>query len=189
MLWNVPNILSLIRAIIGPICIICITRFGENGLLAALILIILAEITDYLDGKIARSFNQVTDIGKLIDPMSDSLYRISVFVAFFANGWMPIWMFMIILMRDLAVSYLRIMAEQTGLTLSARQSGKWKAVAQSMAQIGVTALLLLEIYNFLPSVDGLVYALLFFATAVTAYSLADYAHSVISLLKSDQSKS
>ena len=183
MLWNAPNILSMIRAVIGPICIICITRYGDTGLIVALFLMVIAEITDYLDGKIARSFSQVTDIGKLIDPMSDSLYRISVFVAFFANGWMPIWMFMIILMRDLAVSYLRIMAEQSGLTLSARQSGKWKAVAQSMAQIGVTSLLLLEIYGFVPDAGALVYGLLFFATAVTAYSLADYAQSVVALLK------
>ena len=159
-LWNIPNTLSVARALIGPICILCITRLGLPGLWAALVFIILAELTDYLDGKLARAMEQVTDLGKLIDPMSDSLYRISVFVAFLAMDWMPIWMFMIIFMRDIAVSYLRIMAEQTGLTLSARQSGKWKAVAQSTAQIWVTFLMICQSHGWVEDVSTAVFLFL-----------------------------
>jgi CDP-diacylglycerol--glycerol-3-phosphate 3-phosphatidyltransferase len=115
--------------------------------------------------------------------MADSLYRVSVFTAFAANRWMPVWMFLIMLWRDVSVSYLRVVAEQRIGTLAARQSGKWKAVAQGVAQILVVAVYAWWGTAIPPEMHKLLWAALFIATLVTAWSLIDYASAVYRGLK------
>lgn len=143
-----------------------------------LILMIIAEVTDGVDGAVARKMGTVSDVGKILDPMADSLYRISVFLGFVAAGWMPIWMFYIVLIRDICVAYLRIFSEQMNFTLAARSSGKIKAIVQGTAQIG------LVVFAWLPlGIKGdafltLAFWALLIATAVTVYSLYDYGKSV-----------
>ena len=181
-IWTVPNGITSFRIIAGPICILLILLAVPWALWMCLFVMALAELSDFLDGYVARAYNQVSRLGKILDPMSDSIYRISVFVAFISQGWMPVWMFLIILCRDIIVSYLRILAEQQIGTLAARSSGKWKAIVQSAAQIIVVGL-----YAVLGgTIDGIAeqvaFYSLFAATLVTAYSLIDYGTSVITQL-------
>ncbi len=178
-IWTVPNGITSFRIIAGPICILLILSGTTWALWSCLFVMALAELSDFLDGYIARAYDQVSDLGKILDPMSDSIYRISVFVAFVSQGWMPVWMFLLILCRDIIVSYLRILAEQQIGTLAARSSGKWKAIVQSGAQIIVVGLHALYGSTISGLAEQVAFYSLLAATLVTAYSLIDYGTSVI----------
>jgi len=103
-----------------------------------------------------------------LDPMCDSLYRLSVFMAFAAAGWIPLWMVFPFMFRDIIVSYARIMAASRGAQIGARLSGKIKAVIQGGAQIGIIGAHMLNLS------DGISMALIWLAMAITLYSLVDY---------------
>jgi CDP-diacylglycerol---glycerol-3-phosphate 3-phosphatidyltransferase len=176
--WTLPNTITSLRVLATAPVILLIVSGEQWALWAALCLMVLSEFSDWIDGVLARRRGQVSNIGKLLDPMADSLYRVSVFTAFTANHWMPLWMLLIVICRDVSVSYLRVHAEQKKGTMGARQSGKWKAVAQSIAQLVVVAGY--AVWGpFLPEILALfLNFVLLVATAVTAYSLLDYAASV-----------
>ncbi|TNE60279.1 MAG: CDP-diacylglycerol--glycerol-3-phosphate 3-phosphatidyltransferase [Alphaproteobacteria bacterium] len=183
---NLPNILSITRIAFGPLCIWLLT---QEAWMAALAVMIIGEITDFLDGFIARRYKQVTAIGKIIDPMADSLYRQIVFIGFHAAGLLPTWMLVILFSRDIIVSYLRVVSEQHGITLSARQSGKIKALAQGFAQMGVVILFILQGWDVVSGVDQFAFWLFLVATVVTAWSLVDYASAVFQQRSAIQDKS
>lgn len=177
--WTLPNVISWLRILLaGPVIALLVTR-QPWAMWAALACMIAAELSDWLDGHIARRSGQISAVGKVLDPMADSLYRVSVFTAFAANHWMPLWMLLIIAGRDVVVSYLRLVAERSLGTMGARQSGKWKAVAQGIAQIAVVASYALWGIHVPDSVALGLWAALVMATVVTAYSLVDYSVSVL----------
>ena len=168
------NLLSLTRLLIGPAVLVTFSINDHLSVLFALVLVILAELTDVMDGIIARRMGHVTDLGKLLDPMADSMYRFCIFLAFFGQGAMDAWMIGIIFGRDLIVAYTRVYAATRGIVLAARVSGKLKAVVQGVAQVGLIAML---------AVPGLIEpamalqigkVLLYIAVLVTAFSAIDY---------------
>jgi len=174
-LYTVPNVISLCRALAGPVVMALIIHRSPAALLIAFILMILAEFSDVLDGMIARKFHQESDLGAYVDPVCDSIYHLSVFLAFLAVGWMPIALFFLIYTLDLVVPYLKTFAHQSGHSLDVRWSGKVKTVVQGASQIGVMAhalglFPLPDIYGVTPSI-----LLLGLATIITLLSLADYA--------------
>ncbi len=182
-LWTLPNAVSYLRIVVAAPVILLIVQKDPTALWFAVAIMIFAEFTDFLDGYLARRTGQVSNVGKILDPMADSLYRIAVFTAFVANHWMPLWMVLIVLGRDVGVSYLRVIAEQKIGTMGARQSGKWKAVAQGAAQFSVV-IAYAHYGSVLPSeVDWMAYSILALATAVTAYSFADYSFAVYKGIK------
>src|SRR5471030_2418157 len=93
----------------------------------------LSELSDILDGVLARRLNQVSNFGKLLDPYADSTFRLSCYFAFASNAhghWIPLWMVMILLYRDLLVTVIRTFAVERGVYIHARASGKIKAITQ-----------------------------------------------------------
>jgi CDP-diacylglycerol--glycerol-3-phosphate 3-phosphatidyltransferase len=178
-LWTLPNAITWLRVIVAIPVILLIVDGSAWALWTAFVLMVLSEVSDGVDGYLARRTGQVSAVGKILDPMADSLYRISVFTAFAANHWMPIWMFLIIAWRDVSVSYLRVAAEQTIGTMSARWSGKWKAVFQGAAQLMVVLAHAIWGPALSPLVEGVLWTALFVAVVVTGYSLVDYAASLI----------
>lgn len=177
-LVTLPNAITAVRLVAGPVCIWLLLQPGRTALFAALGMMIAAELSDLFDGMAARAWRQGSDFGKIFDPLADALYRECIFIGFAAAGWMPFWMLGIMIFRDIGVSYLREIAEGTGTTMGARASGKWKAVAQGVAQIGVVLLALFAPHGIGPN-ESLVLALLGVATAVTAWSLIDYTFDVM----------
>jgi len=165
--FTAPNLLTLLRVVLG---------FGIYYLLAihspllwvVLVLAIISEISDVLDGALARKMGLSSGLGQALDPLCDSLYRLTVFLAFAAAGWMPLWLIFPFLFRDIIVSYARIMAASRGVSIGARLSGKIKAVIQGAAQIGVVT------FHMLGLADNLSLALIGIAAAMTLYSLYDY---------------
>ena len=99
----------------------------------ALGIFILASLTDFVDGQIARKYNQVSDFGKFLDPLADKLLVISAMCIFCQWGLMPAWALMIVLTREFAVTGLRLIAVGKGRVIAAAWSGKVKTTATMIA--------------------------------------------------------
>ena len=136
---NLPNKLTMLRILIIPIIVVLyILRdiIGNSTFIIIGILFILASITDYFDGKIARSRNIVTTFGKFMDPLADkllvlgTLMIIADFYSINQNGtlymWMPFWIVLIVLARELIVTSIRLVAVGEGIILHASKWGKYK---------------------------------------------------------------
>ena len=167
---NAPNIVTLSRVVLGAVAIFCLTSHDPTLLVLAVVLMVLAEFTDFLDGYVARLTRSVTDVGKVLDPMADSMYRLMIFAAFVQVGWMGAWLLAVFVVRDIGVSYARLVALQSGRTVSSRFSGKAKAIAQGVVQIYVATVAAFS----LDSLQPLCTPFLLIAAAVTVYSLVDY---------------
>ena len=104
---------------------------GEPGLYMwlALGVFILASLTDYIDGQIARRCNQISDFGKFLDPLADKLLTIAAMVMFCQWGMFPAWALMIVLTREFAVTGLRLVAVGKGTVIAAGKSGKLKTAS------------------------------------------------------------
>ena len=104
---------------------------GQPGILmwAALALFIFASLTDYVDGYIARHYNQVSDFGKFLDPLADKLLTLAAMCMFCQWGQFPAWALMIVLTREFAVSGLRMVAGPKGKVIAAGKSGKFKTAS------------------------------------------------------------
>lgn len=144
----------------------------------ALGLMVVAEVSDGVDGYVARRFGQVSALGKILDPMADSLYRIAVFTAFVANQWMPVWMLVAMASREVAMSYLRIYAESRVGTLAARNSGKIKAVFQGAIQIAVVSAYALAGGDLTADIKTAIWAVLLVTTAISIGSFFDYIFAI-----------
>jgi len=176
---NIPNMLSLVRALLGLPIVALVTYGGAEAWLAAIAVMALAEISDALDGILARRTGQVSDFGKVIDPMADSLYRALVFLAFLAVGWMSVWLVAVIFARDIIVAYVRTLSQQIGVTMSARRSGKIKAAVQAFAQFSTVGLYAAAALGApVPAVEISTW-LLVAAAVMTAYSGYDYVRSFL----------
>lgn len=180
---NIPNMLSLVRALLGLPIVALVTYGGAEAWLAAIAVMALAEISDALDGILARRTGQVSDFGKVIDPMADSLYRALVFLAFLAAGWMSVWLVAVIFARDIIVAYIRTLSQQIGVTMSARPSGKIKAAVQAFAQFSTVGLYAAAALGApVPAVEISTW-LLIAAAVMTAYSGYDYVRSFLSVAR------
>ena len=104
---------------------------GQAGLwmYLSLAIFILASITDYIDGYIARHYNQTTDFGKFLDPLADKLLTIAAMSVYCEWGIFPAWALMIVLTREFAVSGLRMVAGPKGKVIAAGKSGKFKTAS------------------------------------------------------------
>lgn len=178
---TIPNYLTLARLVLAPVFIAFYVTGGASAAVAALIVAVVFEITDLLDGYIARSYDQISSIGKLIDPMADSISRFSVFLAFITENsvrtdpW-PVLLVAMIFYRDAIVAYIRIFAASTGVVLAARLSGKLKAVVQGTG-IGIF-LLVRMLSHFYPYLEEyrrpVFYSVMLPIVAVTLWSAVDY---------------
>ena len=138
---NVPTRLTVSRIILSPVFFLVWflpVWTGRGEFLSAIFLIILfivQEATDVLDGAIARKRNLVTDVGKVLDPFADVMSRMTFFICFTGSGLMPIWIFTILLYRELAITFLRLLMIRRGVAMAASIWGKLKAVVYNMAGI------------------------------------------------------
>jgi len=99
----------------------------------ALIVFIIASLTDYFDGYTARKSGQITNFGKLMDPIADKILILAAFLAFVELRLIPAWMVVVIIMREFFITGVRLVAVSRGIVLSAEQGGKHKTVSQVVA--------------------------------------------------------
>jgi CDP-diacylglycerol--glycerol-3-phosphate 3-phosphatidyltransferase len=133
---NLPNSLTLLRIFIVPVLVVVLlTPFSENWFgvprhILGVAIFLAAALTDYLDGKIARSRNQVTRLGQLLDPIADKLLISAALISLVENQLAPAWAVVIIIGREFAVTGLRSIAAADGVVISASKMGKFKMLVQ-----------------------------------------------------------
>ena len=164
---NLPNKLSVLRIILVPLTLLFmlpVNIFGwqpegwnnfinSYGMTVAAGIFILASLTDAADGHIARKYNLITDLGKFLDPLADKLLVISIMLAFINLGRLSAWIVRIVILREFAVSGLRMIAASKGEVVAAKMMGKIKTVTQMIALIYLLfEPLLLKIFG--PGFDG-----------------------------------
>src|SRR6056297_3137499 len=149
---NLPTRLTVSRIILSPVFFLIWflpVWTGKGHLPSAILLILLfivQEITDALDGAIARKRNQVTDLGKVLDPFADVMSRMTFFLCFTGVGLMPVWILTILIYRELAVTFFRLLMIRRGIVMAASVWGKMKAVVYTVA--GVAGLAVVSLSRF-----------------------------------------
>lgn len=137
---NLPNKLTASRFVLTAAFLVVIfseIRFHET---IALVLFCLAGISDFLDGQLARKHNLITNFGILMDPLADKIMVCSAFIAFVGLKWMPAWMVVIVVARELAITGLRLLAASKNVVLAAERYGKHKTISQIVAIIAIFVL-------------------------------------------------
>ena len=161
---NTANKITLFRVLLIPVFLIVLYLDFSGHFLLALGIFIIASLSDFLDGYIARHYNQVTDFGKFMDPIADKVLVISAMVMFVSWGRMPAWVLVIVIARELGVSALRLIAVDNGKVIAAGWSGKVKTAA-TMVCICVMLALNLETLDLI--CNGVI-------LVTTAYSGVEY---------------
>jgi len=188
---NLPNSITLSRFVLALAFVYVFFIDNMYAKIAAFMIVVISEITDLADGKIARARNEVTQTGKLLDPLADSVSRLTVFICFAAYAttsysyvspvWqlenihlVPVWMVVLVVFRELLVSSLRTFAATQGIILSARKSGKIKAATQSASILIILFLVIL--HYFIPKLplNALSFFIMLITTLVTLWSGAEY---------------
>ena len=160
--------ITLIRVAFIPVYMVLMYFSGGEPnlwMFAALGVFILASITDYIDGQIARKYNQVSDFGKFLDPLADKLLTIAAMVVFCEWGSFPAWALMIVLTREFAVTGLRLVAVGKGKVIAAGWSGKIKTAS---TMIGLCFMMAF------PSIDVLSWIVVSVIVVTTVYSGVEY---------------
>lgn len=162
---NTPNKLTLLRVILIPVFVVLLYVEVPYHMLWALAAFIVASFTDFLDGRIARSRGLVTDFGKLMDPLADKMLVMSALICFVELGRLPAWAVLIVVIREFAVTALRMLAVENGRVIAAGWSGKIKTAST------MVCICLMLVFTQVPALD-IAAAVVILAT--TIYSGAEY---------------
>lgn len=167
---NTPNKLTVARMIFVPFLVLfMLTGWGgEGNRYISLAIFVVASVTDWFDGKIARKNNLVTNFGKFMDPLADKLLVCSALICLISLGRIPSWAVIIIIAREFIISGFRLIASDNGVVIAASYWGKFKTASQMLMVI----VLVLNLPGRVFSVIGTV--LIYVSLALTVISLIDY---------------
>lgn len=166
---NLPNKLTVLRVIMIPFFVLFMLTDlgGAGGKYIALTIFVLASMTDWLDGYLARKNNLVTNFGKFMDPLADKLLVCSAMICLIEKGRLAAWIVIIIIAREFIISGFRLIASDNGVVIAASYWGKFKTVFQ-MAMIIV---LILDLGGSFVIVEDILIGV---ALILTIVSLVDY---------------
>ena len=136
---NLPNKLTMLRILMIPVFLVVLYLGIPGGTYIALAVFVLASVTDFADGYLARSRGLVTDFGKFMDPLADKMLVMAAMLWFVEAGRMPAWAVLIVVVREFAVSGLRLIAVDNGRVIAAAWSGKVKTAS---TMVGICLMLL-----------------------------------------------
>jgi CDP-diacylglycerol--glycerol-3-phosphate 3-phosphatidyltransferase len=183
---SIANYLTFIRIFISPIFLLIYLEYAQLGIrewaLPYILLFLLgvSELSDAFDGYLARKYNQVTDLGKILDPMADSIARISVFLTFTQDPVrLPLLLIFAFIYRDSVVSTLRTICALKRFALAARRSGKIKAIIQATAAFAILLMMIPHSLGQLSDQDLHIYStwIVGIAALYTLYSGFDYIYA------------
>jgi len=182
-MYNIPNLLAMIRLLLAPIMYFLLVNrdapifsnihYTWLDYMAAFIFVI-ASVTDFFDGYIARKFNQVTTLGKILDPLADKMLMLAGFLGLMMLHRADPWAVYLILTRELFITGLRVSAAAENIDISSSWMGKLKTVLQMIA-IGFLLM------NWPGGTT-----LLWLATLITLYSGYEYIRNFLNHIKKDQ---
>jgi len=168
---NLPNKLTLLRVFLIPVFVVfmlCSPAMGTPARVIALIVFVVASLTDLLDGKIARKYNLVTNFGKFADPLADKLLVASALICFIELDRIPAWIVLVIIAREFIISGFRLVAVESGIVIAASWWGKIKTAVTM-----VTIILMIPDFGSTP-VYILEQILIYCSLILTVVSLVDY---------------
>ena len=164
--------ITLVRVVLIPLVMVLMYLSGGVAgsiwLCAALAVFIIASLSDYVDGYIARKYQQVTDFGKFLDPLADKLLVCSAMICLIDTNELPSWIVIIIIAREFIISGFRLVAADNGIVIAASIWGKIKTITQMVMIIFI-------LLNFKGSAAYVIeQALIYAALVLTVVSLVDY---------------
>ncbi len=173
---NLPNKLSMLRICMIPFFVAFAMMDAFWAQLLAVVIYIVACITDALDGHIARSRNLVTNFGKFMDPIADKLLVMSALIILVSQGRMPAWVCILMLAREFLISGFRLVAAETGKVIAAGSLGKLKTVFQMVSTIALLLFVPVGESAAILGNAGIIIAnvLMYIAMVLTVISGADY---------------
>ena len=173
---NLPNKLTIFRVILIPFFVVLllfdITAYDKW---IALAIFIIASLTDFLDGHIARKYNLVTNFGKFMDPLADKLLVCSAMICLVELARIPAWVVIIIIAREFIISGFRLVASDNGVVIAASYWGKFKTVFQML----MSCLMIAD----LEPLTLVTQIIMWVALALTVVSLVDYLMKNKSVMK------
>jgi CDP-diacylglycerol--glycerol-3-phosphate 3-phosphatidyltransferase len=184
---NLPNTLTSMRLLVSPVIAYFLLLDSVFSCYIVLGLVLFCEMTDLADGYMARKHGLVTDLGKLLDPMADSIYRDTIFLSLAVSHQVSLFLVLPILYRDSIIQTLRTVCAHRGIVLAARWSGKIKAVVQAVI---IIAIIILRIFGASNEMLGQqIYLinniLMGIACSVTVISAIDYMKAQLPLIMND----
>ncbi len=175
---QIPNILTCFRIPMAFLCVYFAMAHKPNYLAISLSIFLIASATDFLDGFLARKWKIVSTFGKIVDPIADKTLILGVFMAFTYNGVVPVVLTALIVIREIALTVIRLLLLPKKVVLAARGSGKIKTIIQIGVLISVYLMLIFK-SNLNPILDtdvqrNFIILLAFVAMCVTVYSGAEF---------------
>ncbi|HIV98986.1 MAG TPA: CDP-diacylglycerol--glycerol-3-phosphate 3-phosphatidyltransferase [Candidatus Ornithospirochaeta avicola] len=173
---NIPNRLTVLRLVLVPVFFIAFSLpswFGSSVEILSAVLVLIcyatAELSDLIDGKIARKYNLVTDLGKVMDPFADTLSHLTFFVCFLSRGIMPAWTFVIIMWREFAILFMRmLLIKQGGKAMPANIWGKSKTCLYAFTSIISILYIVVSAFADLSSADQVLRNILYVFFSLSA---------------------
>jgi CDP-diacylglycerol--glycerol-3-phosphate 3-phosphatidyltransferase len=177
---NLPNYITFGRIFVVPILVVALltpvgeSLFGISGYALAIVIFVIASLTDIVDGMLARRRNQVSTLGKFLDPIADKLLISAALIVLVEKHLAPSWAVVIIVGREFIITGLRSVAASEGIVIQARSIGKLKMWAQCVAVVA----LLVAAANGNPPVSnfGLDYPAFFWRVAEVQTAFSDLSH-------------
>ncbi len=184
-IFTIANLLSLLRILLTPLFIYFLFTKQVHFELLALAIFIIASVTDAYDGYFARKYADVSDIGKFLDPLADKVLMSAAFISFVVMDLIPLWMVILVILRDFTITGIRISMSKHNATMITRTSAKVK----TGAQIGVVCFILVyiitqrwvvfrpvkdEIKQYLLTQFNLIYILMLIVTLFTVVTGIEY---------------
>lgn len=168
--FNLPNIITFIRIGMVPFLFTLLLNPGRFWSLVLAVFFVIASLTDFIDGYIARKYSMVTTLGKFLDPIADKLLVNTAMILMIPIGRIPAWIVAITIIRDLLVDWIRSASSAQGFIIQASRLGKQKTLAQVIA---ITALMIhYSLFGINAHIVGI--AILYVALFLTLVSGADY---------------
>ncbi len=177
---NIPNSLTLARMALAAAFMVALGFPGLAAKAVALGIFLTASATDYWDGRLARISNQVTPFGRLMDPIADKCLTVSAFVMFVQMSLVPAWTVVLIVVRDILITGMRLAMPSGGTERAAQPSGKHKTVLQLLFIVAVLAMLVARESAawdpaWTPAVLRSIHVAMIAIVAITLWSGAEYA--------------
>ena len=177
---KIPNILTVSRILLSPFFIFFMIQNENFFYILSFLLILLISLTDFFDGYYARKHNLVTDFGKYLDPLADKIFVLTVFFTFYYildSEFFPLWMLVIILLRDILITFLRSLSNSKKNNFETSKLAKNKTLIQVICMHLIVLILILNIDYFY------IYTIMLVCTIVTLISGLDYFYQYLSKCK------
>ena len=177
---NLPNKLTVLRMVLVPFFVATLLLSNTNETLkwVALALFVIASLTDFADGYIARKYNLITNFGKFMDPLADKILTVSGMICLIELGRIPSWIVVIIVAREFIISGFRLIAAENGVVIAANYWGKFKTTFQMI-------MIILMIMN-IPQLQIVTNIVMWIALALTIISLVTYINANKQILAGDK---